>query len=153
MHCEEFADAFHSGYKATCRFLISRGAAATDAEEIAQAAWVRGWEHREQLRNPSLVGFWVNSIARNLFRAKFRAPIITTLEPYQDPGYLMSLDGIELRQLLENCNDRDRDILQKILEGYSADEIGRECGLTSTGVRVRMLRLRQSLREKVALAA
>ncbi|MEQ1885572.1 MAG: sigma factor-like helix-turn-helix DNA-binding protein [Bryobacteraceae bacterium] len=79
--------------------------------------------------------------------------MITTLEPYQDPGYLMSLDAIELRQLLENCNDRDRDILQKILEGYSAEEIGRECGLTSTGVRVRMLRLRQSLREKVAVAA
>ena len=153
MHCEEFANAFHAGYKATCRFLISRGAPATDAEEIAQAAWARGWEHRDQLRNPSLVGFWVNSIARNLFRAKFRAPIMVTLEPYQDPGYVMSLDGIELRQMLETCSLRDREMLGKILEGYSAEEIGRECGLTSTGVRVRMLRLRQSLRAKMAVAA
>jgi DNA-directed RNA polymerase specialized sigma24 family protein len=153
MHCEEFANAFHSGYKATCRFLISRGAPATDAEEIAQAAWARGWEHRDQLRNPSLVGFWVNSIARNLFRAKFRAPMVVALEPYQDPGYVMSLDGIELRQMLESCSRRDREMLERILEGYSAEEIGRECGLTSTGVRVRMLRLRQSLREKTAVAA
>jgi len=153
MQYDEFANAFHNGYKATCRFLISRGAPATDAEEIAQAAWVRGWEHRDQLRNPSLVGFWVNSIARNLFRARFRTPITVTLEPYQDPGYLMSLAGIELRQMFESCSERDREMLEKILEGYSAEEIGRECGLTSTGVRVRMLRLRQSLREKIVLAA
>jgi DNA-directed RNA polymerase specialized sigma24 family protein len=153
MHCEEFANAFHSGYGATCRFLISRGAPATDAEEIAQAAWARGWEHRDQLRNPSLVGFWVNSIARNLFRAKFRSPMVVTLEPYQDPGYVMNLDGMELRRMLERCSIRDREMLEKILQGYSAEEIGRECGLTSTGVRVRMLRLRQSLREKLAIAA
>src|SRR5258708_34641665 len=126
MHCEEFATAFPAGYKSTCRFLISRGAPATEAEEIAQAAWARGWEHRDQLRNPTLVGYWVNSIARNLFRAKFRAPIIVALEPYQDPGYVMSMAGIELRQMLDACSLRDRQMLEKILEGYSAEEIGRE---------------------------
>ena len=69
----EYAEAFKAGYPATRRFLLSRGAALEEAEEIAQAAWVRGWEFRDQLRDPGLVGFWVNSIARNLFRAKFRS--------------------------------------------------------------------------------
>ena len=74
MKRNEYADAFQNGYSATRRFLLSRGAAIEEAEEIAQAAWVRGWEYRDQLRDPSMVSFWVNSIARNLFRARFRTP-------------------------------------------------------------------------------
>ena len=70
MQGNTYAEAFQNGFGATRRFLISRGAPLDDAEEIAQAAWARGWEYREQLRDPGLVGFWVNSIARNLFRAR-----------------------------------------------------------------------------------
>jgi DNA-directed RNA polymerase specialized sigma24 family protein len=123
-----------------------------DAEEIAQAAWVRGWEFREQLRDPSLVGYWVNSIARNLFRAKFRAPAPAALETV-DPGYTMSLDGLEVRLLLDRCSGRDRDLLIKSLEGYSAEEIAQTEGITSTGIRVRMLRIRQALRDRLTPAA
>ena len=75
MQAQLYADAFESGFGATRRFLVSRGLAVEEAEEIAQDAWVRGWEHRDQLREPRLVGYWVNAIARNLFRAKFRAPV------------------------------------------------------------------------------
>jgi RNA polymerase sigma factor (sigma-70 family) len=150
MQAQIYADAFESGFGATRRFLISRGLGAEEAEEIAQDAWVRGWEHREQLREPRLVGYWVNAIARNLFRAKFRAPIRVPIGENQDPAYTMSLDLIELNRLLESCSSRDRIMLQQILEGYSAEEIAKTSGLTSTGVRVRMLRARQSLRRKFA---
>jgi len=152
MRQREYAQAFENGYGATRRFLLSRGALAEDAEEIAQAAWARGWEFREQLRDPSLVGYWVNSIARNLFRAKFRAPVAAPLESVE-PGYTMSLDALEVRLLLERCSGRDRDLLVKSLEGYSAEEIARTEGITSTGIRVRMLRIRQSLRDQLAPAA
>src|SRR4051812_17808984 len=120
MRTTDFAEAFQAGYGATCRFLISRGAPAEEAEEIAQAAWARGWEYRQQLRNPSLVSFWVNSIARNLFRARFRAPLTVPIDPIHDPAYVMNLDGIELRELLDRCSGRDRELLEKSLEGYSA---------------------------------
>ncbi len=150
MHTHEYAEAFQTGFGATRRFLISRGAAQAEAEEIAQAAWARGWEYREQLREPGLVGYWVNSIARNLFRARFRGPISVPIADHQDPGYSMSLDRIELNRLLEHCSIRDRALLEKILEGYSAEEIARTSGITSTGVRVRLLRARQSLRRKIA---
>ncbi|HLN26757.1 MAG TPA: sigma factor, partial [Gemmataceae bacterium] len=66
MRAHDYAEAFENGYGATRRFLLSRGALVEDAEEIAQAAWVRGWEFRGQLRDPSRVSYWVNSIARNL---------------------------------------------------------------------------------------
>lgn len=123
-----------------------------EAEEIAQAAWVRGWECREQLRDPSLVGFWVNSIARNLFRARFRSTPVNPIEDV-DVTYNMNLEEIELHRLLERCSGRDRALLEKTLEGYSAEEIARTSGITSTGIRVRLLRIRQSLRQQLAIAA
>ena len=149
----EYADAFENGYSATRRFLLSRGAALDEAEEIAQAAWARGWEYRDQLRDPSMVSFWVNSIARNLFRARFRTPPLLPLAGV-DPSYSMSLeDQIEVRRILESCPKRDRKLLEKSLEGYSAEEMARDEGISSTGIRVRMLRIRQSIRAQLAIAA
>jgi len=148
----DYAEAFESGYGATRRFLLAHGAPIEDAEEIAQAAWVRGWEYRDQLRDPNMVGFWVNSIARNLFRARFRAPSTTPIEGL-NPSYTMNLESIELRRMLDRCPRRDRNLIERSLEGYSAEEIARSAGITSTGIRVRLLRIRQSLREQMAPVA
>jgi RNA polymerase sigma factor (sigma-70 family) len=152
MRRNQYAEAFQSGFPATKRFLLSRGAALEEAEEIAQAAWARGWEYRDQLRDPDLVGFWVNSIARNLFRAKFRMKTTVPIDGVDAP-YTMNLDEIDLRRLLDRCSPRDRDLLERSLEGYSAEEIAKNEGITSTGIRVRMLRIRQSLRDRLALQA
>jgi RNA polymerase sigma factor (sigma-70 family) len=148
----DYAEAFETGYGATRRFLLAHGAALDDAEEIAQAAWVRGWECREQLRDPGMVGFWVNSIARNLYRARFRAPLATPIDSV-NVSYSMDLESLELRRLLDRCGGRDRNLLERNLEGYSAEEIAREAGITSTGIRVRLLRIRNMLREQLAQAA
>jgi len=153
MKRNEYSDAFLNGYSATRRFLLSRGAALDEAEEIAQAAWARGWEYRDQLRDPSMVSFWVNSIARNLFRARFRTPPTISLEGI-DPSYTMGLEEqIEVRRMLDLCPERDRALLAKSLEGYSAEEIAQDEGISSTGIRVRMLRIRQGIRAQLALAA
>jgi RNA polymerase sigma factor (sigma-70 family) len=152
MERNDYADAYRTGYGATRRFLLASGAGMEDAEEIAQAAWVRGWEYRDQLRNPAMVGYWVNSIARNLLRARFRGPAPTTLDGVQ-PSYTMDLESLELRRMLERCSGRDRTLLQRNLEGYSAEEIAREAGITSTGIRVRLLRIRNLLRHQTAQAA
>jgi DNA-directed RNA polymerase specialized sigma24 family protein len=132
---------------------LSRGAALDEAEEIAQAAWARGWEYRDQLRDPSMVSFWVNSIARNLFRARFRTPPVLSLDGV-DPSYTMSLEEqIEVRRILDLCPKRDRALLEKSLQGYSAEEMAVDEGISSTGIRVRMLRIRQGIRAQLALAA
>ena len=151
MLCQDFASAFEHGYGSTRRFLLSRGAALDEAEEIAQAAWVRGWECREQLRDPTLVGYWVNSIARNLFRARFRLPPLSPIEEV-DATYIMSAEALEVRLLLERCSTKDRNLLLRSLEGYSAEELAKGSGITSTGIRVRLLRIRQSLRHQLAAA-
>jgi RNA polymerase sigma factor (sigma-70 family) len=152
MERKDYGEAFLRGYGATRRFLLASGAAIDEAEEIAQAAWVRGWEYRDQLRDPAMVGFWVNSIARNLYRARFRGAIPTSIDGL-NPSYTMDLEALELRRLLERCPQRDRRLLERNLEGYSAEEIAREAGITSTGIRVRLLRIRNSLRQHTAQAA
>ena len=144
----DYAEAFETGYTSTRRFLLSRGAPLEDAEEIAQAAWARGWEYRDQLRDPSLVSFWVNSIARNLFRARFRAPIQTEIED-SNVAYTLDLGAIELGRLLDRCSERDRELLEQSLEGYTAEEIAMSEGITPTGIRVRLLRLRNALRDQL----
>ena len=100
MDRNEYGEAYKTGYGATRRFLLAHGAPMEDAEEISQAAWVRGWEYREQLREPGMLGFWVNSIARNLFRARFRTPMNVPLDGL-NPSYSMDLDLIELSRLLD----------------------------------------------------
>jgi DNA-directed RNA polymerase specialized sigma24 family protein len=150
MQGTSYAEAFQNGFGATRRFLISRGAPLDVAEEIAQAAWARGWEYRAQLRDPGLVSYWVNSIARNLFRARFRRAAVTPLEHANEPSYAFNTDGIDLRMMLGRCSHRDRALFERMLEGYSAEEIARSSGITSTGVRVRMLRARQAIREKMS---
>src|ERR1700752_275620 len=152
MKRKEYAQAFETGFPATRRFLLSRGAALEEAEEIAQAAWARGGEYRDQLRDPGLVGFWVKSIARNLFRAKFRMKTMVPIDGVDAP-YTLNLEEIDLRRLLEHCSPRDRDLLERSLEVYLAEEIAKNEGITSTGIRVRMLRIRQSLRDRLALQA
>ncbi len=146
----EYSEAFETGYGATRRFLLSRGAPLEEAEEIAQAAWARGWEFRDQLRDPGLVSYWVNSIARNLFRARFRTPIQTEIDD-TNAVYTLDLDAIEVGRLLDRCPQQDRDLLTQSLAGYSAEEIARSEGITPTGIRVRLLRIRQMLREKLNL--
>jgi len=153
MQGNAYAEAFQTGFGATRRFLVSRGAALEDAEEIAQAAWARGWEFREQLRDPGLVSYWVNSIARNLYRARFRTAVPVPLEHVQEPSYAFDTSAIDLRKLLEACSNRDRALLERTLQGYTAEELSETAGISSTGIRVRLLRARQSLRAKFTPAA
>src|SRR5260370_31316963 len=140
MKPKDYATAFESGYGATRRFRLSRGAPAEEAEEIAQAAWARGWEYREQLRDPGLVSYWVNSIARNLYRARFRSAVAVPLENIQEPSYAFDTSSIDLRRMLDACSHRDRALLERTLQGYTAEELSRTAGISSTGIRVRLLR-------------
>jgi DNA-directed RNA polymerase specialized sigma24 family protein len=71
-----------------------------------------------------------------------------------DPSYKMDLENqLDLKHMLECCGRRDRALLEKSLEGYSAEEIAQTEGITPTGIRVRLLRIRQNLREQLAIAA
>src|SRR5579862_9961439 len=65
---ENFGKAFQRGFGKTVGFLRSRGAPPDKAEDAAQAAWVRGLQKLNQLRDESMVVSWVNAIAINVHR-------------------------------------------------------------------------------------
>lgn len=149
--CEQFSEAYAAGYPMTKRFLLSRGAPADTAEEVAQAAWAKGWECRYQLQQPKMLGVWINSIAKNmllnLVRTERRFDDLDESVKYEVPPST----SIDAKAVLNHCAPRDAHILSDYyLEGYTTDEIAEKVGLCPATVRVRLLRLRRMLRARFA---
>lgn len=143
----EYGDAYGGGFSATIRFLLSRGVPGDRAEEAAQAAWVKGWERRRQLRDPKRVITWINTIALNQFRNCLRKQRRSEelLELAAPPG--TNAKAIDLHRSLQMCRQSDRRILERhYLEGLTSYEIARQSGCTPVAARVRLLRARRRLR-------
>ena len=145
---EGYGKAYQQGFNLTTRFLISRGVPLDLARDVAQAAWVKGWERLGQLRNESMVVTWVNSIAMNVHRSVLRRE-----RSYQPlPEYCgkaeMNLAAIDLAHILESCCPRDRALLELQMQGDTAEEIARIQGVTETAVRIRLLRARRAARSQ-----
>jgi len=143
---EQFADAYAGGLRLTVRFMVSRGVGPDTAEEAAQAAWVRGWERRRQLRNPKRLQTWVNAIALNVLRNEYRRrqtselPLDIAIPPRANPR------AIDLRRVLEKCKPAEREMLHKhYIAGYTSKDLAAQGDGTASGVRVRLLRLRRRL--------
>jgi RNA polymerase sigma factor (sigma-70 family) len=150
---DQYGEAFRQGYPLTLRFLLSRGAAADIAEEMAQAAWAKGWECRAQLQRPHMIGAWVNSIAKNMLKNCIRSGqrLEALTEASQGDG--MTAMSVDMKTILNRCGERDSAILRSFyVEGYTTEEIASKVGLTPVAVRVRMLRLRNSLRSQLTTA-
>ena len=148
---DEYARAFCKGHPSTIRFVISRGASPDVAEEIAQAAWVTGWEHRRELRNPALIGIWVNSIAKNMLFQHFEKTRRMDQLSTEGKAIPWETSSLEARRVLEKCCAADRQLLTTYyLEGHTAEEIAAETGVRPTTIRVRLLRIRRHLQLQVA---
>ncbi len=143
---EEYGSAYQRGFPLTVRFLISRGLAYDSALDTAQAAWTKGWEHLTQLRDPSLVLTWTNSIALNIHRSYLRREPQTQKLPDLVAPPRMNLAAIDAGRILDNCRPNDRVVLEgHYIEGYKVQEIAERHGWTETAVRIRLLRARRSV--------
>lgn len=150
--------AFPRGVQQTARFLQSLGASTEIAEESAQAAWVRAWECRGQLRKDGSVNAWVNSIAKNIMKESIR--ISCKSAPLNDhqlssPRALSStkLDSLlDLRSALRGERNSDSAVLRLFYDhGYATHEIAAQLKMTPTAVRIRLFRGRQRIKERMAL--
>lgn len=142
----DYGLAYQAGFMPTIRFLLSRGIPLAAAEETAQAAWTRGWERIDQLRDKELLPTWVNTIAVNMYRHAARKA--SRHEPLFDRtgGIGIDMAAIDLARLLKGCCASDRVLLLLHLHGLTTGEIAREIGTTETAVRVRLTRARRSAR-------
>ena len=145
---EAYARAYQEGLPLTFRFLLSRGVARDTAEEISQAAWMRGWERLVQLRSEDLISTWVNTIALNLYRRAIRQE--RRMQGLQDPLYAkptMNWAEIELRRILRFCRLPDRQLLEAQMVGQTAGEIANNQGVSQPAIRIRLLRARRAARQ------
>ena len=145
---EAYARAYQDGLPLTLRFLLSRGVTRDTAEEISQAAWMRGWERLGQLRSDELISTWVNTIALNLYRRAIRQE--RRLQGLKEPLYAKSTvnwAAIELRRILRFCRLPDRQLLEAQMVGQTAEEIAQDQGVSQTAIRIRLLRARRAARQ------
>jgi DNA-directed RNA polymerase specialized sigma24 family protein len=145
---EAYGQAYQRGYNLTVRFLISRGVPRDMARDVAQAAWVKGWERLSQLRNESMVTTWVNAIAMNVHRSVLRSERAFQALPEFYTGAGVNLAAIDLNRILKFCAPRDRALLELQMQGDTAEEIARKQGVTETAIRIRLLRARRAARSK-----
>ncbi len=146
----QFTKGYAKGFPITFRFLISLGANPDAAEEVSQAAWARGWQYRDQLMNPAVLGTWVNSIARNLYWTHARSENkLTELADYQTPPTAQRL--FEASSLISHCSPVEWKMLTLFyIEGFTTKEIAELEGLCPITVRVRLMRLRRHLRHLIS---
>lgn len=146
-----FAAAYKRGFLATLKLLRAIGANADIAEEVAQAAWARGWQYRAQLIHAELVGAWVNSIARSLYRNVVAGG--RRFEELADaPAPNQLIRELEVNSMMSACSESESRILSMFyFEGYSTLEIAQKVGMQPTTVRVRLMRIRRSLRDRLSL--
>lgn len=145
---EQFSAAYRLGFSRTVRFIQSSGVLPELAEEIAQAAWSRAWECRAQLKNQAAIGVWVNTIAKNLLRVDFRRRKVVE-ELTEDTAIVSaSTNSTALAELLAHCSEEDRALLVRhYMEGWSSNELAPALGISPVSVRVRLLRIKNSLRD------
>jgi len=146
---EAYGQAYRKGYALTVRLLRSRGASTDSAEDLAQAAWLRGWQKREQLRDARLVVSWVNTIALNYHRRG-----IKTEARFQALSEICGHIGIDLAPLeatriLKVCRPLDRTLFEQQLSGLTTKEIATKQGVSETAIRIRFSRARRAVRASV----
>lgn len=147
---KEFSDAYQKGLNRTIAFLVSRGVPHEQAPDSAQSAWLRGWERLEQLRDSSMLQFWINQIALNHYRHTLRR---TKREEEWKPVYQdvastkQNTAAIDLSTILQACGSEHTRWLKAQLEGQSPRELAKQEGVTPTAIRIRMFRARKAARK------
>jgi RNA polymerase sigma factor (sigma-70 family) len=126
------------------------------AADVVQSAWAAAWQHRVGLRDNSKVRGWLLTITANHARKALRWRRIHRMLPFSDessavPGRSEVEGRIDLVAALQRLPIRDRQILVlRYALGESSPEIGRQVGLSDSGVRVRLSRLMVLLRKDLA---
>ena len=147
---EDFGFAYEQGSVRTVRFLLSRGVPREDAQDIAQTAWLRGWERLYQLRNEKLLDTWINSIALNIYRrAVYRDRLFQRLGESVCAVSCINEASIDLSRIMRNCRPEERALLEAHLAGLTSEEIAEEDGVSQVAIRVRLCRARRAVREEV----
>lgn len=144
MTSEQYGTEYTKGFERTRRFLQSLGAG--EAEEIAQAAWVHGWERRSDLHDDTRVLGWVNVIAYNIMVSGLRRkqPLQLSAVGELPAPETVILERIETELALGACAPSDRDLLERYyIGGCSCAELASERRSSSSAIHSALWRARR----------
>lgn len=125
------------------------------AADVVQAAWAAAWTHRNDLREASKVRGWLLTITANQARKSLRWRSLRRWLPLVDADSAVGHDEhreerLDLLNVLQGLPPRDRQILLlRYALGEPSAEIGRQVGLSESGVRVRLSRLLDRMRKEL----
>lgn len=123
-----------------------------DAE---QAAWAIVWRRLGTLRDPARLKAWLMSVVANEARQITRSQRRRTVRELAVDGPASSPDPdraalIDLVNALADLDHRDRTLIGlRYIADLDSEAIGRELGMSASGVRVRLHRLLGRLREEL----
>jgi RNA polymerase sigma factor (sigma-70 family) len=150
----QFEAAYSSYFHQTVNYLRARGSSREWAEELAQAAWARGWECRAQLKDAAAVQSWVIAIARNLRNLDFRNARSTELLTENSATVQPDPRPLFLQQILRPLSRSDRALLvATYVNGCTSRELGPLLGISPVAVRVRVARAKSSVRNGIRKTA
>jgi DNA-directed RNA polymerase specialized sigma24 family protein len=146
---EGYGQAYRQGFGRTVRLLRSRGASVDSAEDVAQMAWLRGWQKLDQLRDEGMVVSWVNAIAVNYHRRGSHDQARYQALPELCGHVGIDLAPLDAAKILTYCRPRERALFEQQLGGLTTQEIAKKQGVSATAIRIRFLRARRAVRAKV----
>jgi RNA polymerase sigma-70 factor (ECF subfamily) len=127
------------------------------AQDAVQQAWQMAWRKLTSVRDPARLRSWLIAIAANearqLIRRRRRR---SELEPQMDPPVWSGSDpgsalaNLDLVEALHRLKVEDRVLLAlRYVAGFDSTEIARMIGGSASGVRTRLARLLDRLREEL----
>lgn len=152
---DQYGKAYEAGISQTIRYLIPRGVNRCDAEDVAQQAWLRGWERLSQLRDDARLLEWVQTIGRNTLRSARRRNRLCQLSENEEPfAERVDRDSvIDAERVLSECSQTDRQLLMDYyIFGRCGKEIAHERGLTTDAIHCALLRARRRVAMRLGLS-
>jgi RNA polymerase sigma-70 factor (ECF subfamily) len=129
------------------------------AEEATQAAWLIAWRKIGDVRDEASLRPWLVSVAANevkrvLRTRRRRAAVEVATDASGEPGGTdpgTATDAIDLRSALRRLDPDDRALLaMRYVAGFDSNELAVALGISPSGTRNRLERLRKRLREELS---
>jgi RNA polymerase sigma factor (sigma-70 family) len=123
-----------------------------DAEDIAQDAFIRGFDRLSQLRGKGRFGPWIRRIARNLCIDHLRSESRRrAMESAQEPDQLAGEDHEDLKEAIMTLPEDLRiPLLVYYFDGRSTESLAQMLEISKAGVLTRLSRARRELRRMLA---
>ncbi len=128
------------------------------AEDAVQSAWAIAWRKLHTVRSPECLRAWLVTVTVNeakllLRKRRRRADVEFIADTTTAPGGIdpsTGVAGIDLRAAIERLDPDDRALLaMRYVAGFKAPELAAVVGISPGGVRTRLKRLLDGLRQEL----